>query len=82
MKEKIFLDIKIGDKILVFDEYSHDCDMHILQVESIEQDKEFATENNPNGLHFYGKDLDEEDWGDDYITHCHEGNFLGFYKGA
>ena len=76
-----FLDIKIGDKVIVFDEYSHDYYQHILQVDSLEYDnKEWATESNPLGMHCYGTDLEEEEWGDDYITQVHEGNFVGFVK--
>ena len=35
---KGFLDIKVGDKVIVFDEYSHDYEEHILEVNSIEYD--------------------------------------------
>lgn len=78
--ERNFLDIKVGDKVIVCDEYSHDYCQHILQVDSIEYDKEWVTENNPQGMHCYGTDLEEEEWGDDYITQVHEGNFIGFVK--
>lgn len=78
--EKGFLDIKVGDKVIVFDEYSHDYAEHILEVGSIEYDSEWATETNPKGMHCYGTDLEEEEWGDDYITQVHEGNFVGFLK--
>ena len=74
---KGFLDIKVGDKVIVFDEYSHDYSEHILEVNSIEYDSEWATETNPKGMHCYGTDLEEEEWGDDYITQVHEGNFCG-----
>ena len=75
---KGFLDIKVGDTVIVFDEYSHDYAEHILEVTSIEYDNEWATETNPKGMHCYGKDLEEEEWGDDYITQVHEGNFCRF----
>lgn len=77
---KGFLDIKVGDKVIVFDEYSHDYAEHILEVNSIEYDSEWATETNPKGMHCYGTDLEEEEWGDDYVTQVHEGNFCGFAK--
>jgi hypothetical protein len=74
MKE-IFLDIQVGDKVIVYDEYSHDYCEHILRVDVIEWDKEYITETNPQGMHCYGTDLEEEEWGDDYITQVTEGNF-------
>lgn len=77
---KGFLDIKVGDKVIVFDEYSHDYAEHILEVNSIEYNSEWATETNPKGMHCYGTDLEEEEWGDDYVTQVHEGNFCGFAK--
>jgi hypothetical protein len=73
--EKNFLDIKVGDKVIVCDEYSHDYVEHILKVDSIEYDKDFITETNPKGMHCFGTDLQEDEWGDDYITQVHEGNF-------
>lgn len=73
--KKSFFDIQIGDKVIVFDEYSHDYEEHILQVESIEYDAEWITETNPKGMHCFGTDLEKEEWGDDYITQIHEGNF-------
>ena len=77
MKE-IFLDIQVGDKVIVYDEYSHDYCEHILRVDVIEWDKEYITETNPQGMHCYGTDLEEEEWGDDYITQVTEGNFCRF----
>lgn len=76
--EKTFLDIKVGDKVIVYDEYSHDYLEHIIKVDSIEYDKDWITETNPKGVHCFGTDLQEEDWGDDYITHIDEGNFCRF----
>lgn len=78
--KKGFLDIKVGDNVIVFDEYSHDYTEHILEVTGIEYDSEFATETNSKGMHCYGTDLEEEKWGDDYITQVHEGNFCRFAK--
>ena len=72
---KTFLDIKIDDKVIVWDEYSHDYSEHILKVDSIEYDKDLMTETNPKGMHCFGTDLQEDEWGDDYITQIHEGNF-------
>lgn len=73
--EKKFLDIKIGDEVVVYDEYSHDYVEHILKVDSIEYHEDFITETNPKGMHCFGTDLQEDEWGDDYITQVHEGNF-------
>ena len=73
--KKTFLDIKIGDKVIVFDEYAHDYVEHILIVESIEYHENWITETNPKGMHCFGTDLQEDEYGDDYITQIHEGNF-------
>ena len=75
-----FLDIHIGDKVIAFDEYSHDYTEHILQIDSIENDEAYITDTNPNGAIFYGTDLEAEEWGDDYITFVHEGNFVKIVK--
>jgi hypothetical protein len=73
--EKNFLDIKVGDKVIVWDEYSHDYVEHILKVDSIEYHEDWITETNPKGMHCFGTDLQEDEYGDDYITQVHEGNF-------
>lgn len=79
--EKKFLDIKIGDKVIVYDEYSHDYVEHILKVDSIEYDKDWITETNPKGMHCFGTDLQEDEYDDyDYITQIHEGNFCRIVK--
>lgn len=72
---KDFLDIKIGDKVVVYDEYKHDYDEHCIQIESIEYDECNITNTNPQGMICYGKDLD---WWDDYITNVTESNFIRF----
>jgi hypothetical protein len=74
MKKK-FLNIEVGNKVIVGDEYSHDYVEHILKVTEIEYDKDYITETNPKGMHCFGTDLQEDEYGDDYITHVHEGNF-------
>lgn len=79
--KKDFLDIKVGDTVVVYDEYSHDYNEHILRVDSIEYDDEWITDTNPKGMHCYGTDLEEEEWGDDYITQVTEGNFCRFMEG-
>ena len=73
---KKFLDIKIGDVVIVCDEYSRDYSEHIIKVDSIEYDKEYITETNPDGMICYGTDLEEEEWGDDYVTVVTEVNFM------
>lgn len=73
---KTFADIKEGDMVVVYDEYSHDYIEHFLIVDSIEHDKENITPDNPTGKVCYGTDLDEGCWGDDYITVATIGNFV------
>lgn len=75
--EKKFLDIQVGDIVIVFDEYAHDYEEHRLKVDSIEYHPDWITETNPLGMHCFGTDLD--DWGDDYITNIHEGNFVRIF---
>lgn len=75
-----FLDIEIGDIVIVYSEYTRGLVKHILKVDSMRYDNIFITKTNPKGLHFFGTDLQKEEWGDDYITQIHEGNFLRFIK--
>lgn len=77
---RTFKDIKVGDVVIVYDEYSHDYNEHIIEVETIEYDKENVTEDNPDGMICYGTDLEEEEWGDDYITVVTIGNFVSIVK--
>lgn len=76
--KKYFSDIQVGDKVIVCDEYSHDYAEHLLEVTSIEYDKDWITKTNPKGMYCYGDDLDREKWGDNYISQVHEGNFIRF----
>ena len=83
---KGFLDIKIGDKVTVIDEYSREYIVHTLKVTSIEEDSEYVTRSNPKGIHCYGDDMDyfnesDED-GFNYLTHIHEGNFIEIISSA
>ena len=73
---KVFLDIQVGDIVIVYDEYLHDYVEHRIEIEDVQYDKEYSTESNPDGMICYGTDLDEEEWGDDYISFVHEGNFI------
>ena len=79
-----FLDIKVGDIVVVYDEYNHDYNEHYIEVESVEYDDCNATETNPKGMTCYGKDLNwwndrlQDYDGDDYITNVTETNFIRF----
>lgn len=73
---RTFKDIEVGDIVIAYDEYSHDYNEHIIKIDSIEYDKENVTENNPAGMICYGTDLEEEEWGDDFITVVTAGNFV------
>lgn len=75
-----FLDIQVGDKVIAFDEYSHDYTEHILQIDGYDGDTAYITDTNPEGVVFYGTDLEADEWGDDYISFVHEGNFVGIIK--
>lgn len=82
---KGFLDIEVGDIVIVCDEYSHDYEEHYFKVESIEYEHGCINgELNPRGMRCYGIDLDhwnEEIGGydtNDYIGVVTEGNFVGF----
>ena len=81
---KGFIDIKVGDVVIVYDEYSRDYEEHYFKVESVEYDKINATETNPEGMVCYGTDLDcyNEELGvydtDDYVSVVTEGNFVRF----
>ena len=73
--QKNFLDIEIGDSVICYDDLSHDYYEHELKIEGIEYDEDSVTDTNPKGIRFYGADLDEEEWGDDYLTWVTENNF-------
>lgn len=82
---KGFLDIKVGDTVVVCDENGHDYEEHYFRVDSIEYEKEYVNgKENPNGMRCYGVDLDcwDEETNDyntdDYIGVVTEGNFVGF----
>ena len=75
---RVFKDIKVGDIVVACDEYSHDYNEHLIKIDSIEYDKEYVTETNPSGMTCHGTDIEEDEWGDDYITFVHEGNFVSF----
>ena len=77
---KKFRDIKIGDVIIVDDEYSRSYGEHIVRVDSIEYDKENIAENNPDGMTCYVTDLEENEWGDDYVAVVTERNFVRFVE--
>ncbi len=83
--KKGFLDIKIGDVVVAFDEYGHDYAEHRIEVTSIEHYDEYINgKANPCGRRCYGIDLDccgeESDCfdADDYIEVVTEGNFVRF----
>ena len=73
---RTFKDIKVGDIVVVYDEYSHDYNEHIIKVNSIEYEKEYITKDNSKGMICYGTDLEEEELGYDYITVVTESNFV------
>lgn len=71
-----FFDLKVGDVILAYDEYSRDGDVHRVKITSVEYDDANVCEENPKGMTCYGDDLDEEEWGDDYVTVVTHSNFI------
>lgn len=81
-----FLDIKVGDIVVVYDEYNHDYVEHHIKVENIEYDDLNSTETNPQGITCYGKDLDwwdeelQDYIDDEYITRVEESNFIRIEK--
>lgn len=79
-KKKNFQDLAIGDIAVVTDEYAHDYTEHSIVIKSVEHDKDCVTSENPNGLVYYGNDVDETEFGDDYITRVGEENYLGCVK--
>lgn len=85
--KKHFLDLEIGDKVLCLDEYSGGASYHILKINSVEDDAEYATETNPMGRRYFGTDqeyLNEngefEDGDYEYLTIVDEGNFVCVVK--
>lgn len=75
-KNNDFLSVQVGDTIVCVDEYDRDCNHHLMLVQYIECDTENATETNPRGVTLYGVDLEEDEWGDDYVTRVTETAFI------
>ena len=80
---KTFKDIKVGDIVIVYNEYSHDYEEHKIKIDSIEYNKEYINKKyNPKGMRFYGIDLslwdrEIQDYiNDDYISVVTEENFV------
>lgn len=71
-----FFEIQVGDIVLVIDKHSRDLEAHFIQIESIEQDKKWITDTNPTGMVCYGTDLQEEEYGDDYVTVVNENTYM------
>lgn len=71
-----FFSLKVGDAIAAFDPYSRDCNIHKVAIESIEYNEENITKENPEGMTCYGRDIEEEEWGDDYLAVVTPENFL------
>lgn len=53
--------VKVGEKVICYDEYLHDYVEHTMLVRSIEKDPEMKTETNPEGVVLYGIDLSDAD---------------------
>ena len=81
MRKPTIQDVKVGDVVICYDEYSHDGEQHEFRVTSIEKDPLNATEGDAEGIRCYGDDLssmiDGEYVDDEYIGYVHIGNFIG-----
>ena len=77
---KDFLEVKVGDIVICYDEYSHDYVEHEVKITSIEEDEENITKTNPKGKVLYGDDLTYAD--DDELMVCvvYESNFVKLNK--
>ena len=65
-----------GDVVIAVDEYAHDYVEHRVRIDSVEYDEENVCEDNPKGMVCHGRDIDEEEWGDDYVTVVTPANFI------
>lgn len=71
-EKRTFADVKVGDKVVCFDEYSHDYVEHTLLITSIETSEE-------EGVIAYGEDLTyPEEESDDYIGRVDASTFVRF----
>lgn len=67
---KTIKDVKVGDIVLCYDEYSRDADIHEFKVTSIENDKE-------EGIILYGEDLTfPEEECEDFVGRVTENAFI------
>lgn len=73
IRKSAFKSVKVGDKVVCFDQYSHDYVEHTLLIESTEYSEE-------EGLVAYGKDLSypEEEGCDNYIERVDDSTFVRF----
>lgn len=72
----MFTDIKVGDNVVAYDEYSHDYIEHTIKITSIEYNDEYATETNPKGMVCYGDDLSDDNI-ETMMCTVYESNYLG-----
>lgn len=79
-KDNNFLSVEVGDTIVCIDEYDKDCNHHLLLVQSIDYDRDNATKTNPRGMTLYGIDLEEDEWGDDYVVQATETTFISIAR--
>lgn len=74
----VFLKVKVGDIVICYDDAMHDYVEHRMLVNSIENDREYATDTNLVGRVLYGEDLDDED-DETMICTVFENNFVRVY---
>lgn len=75
-------DIKVGDIVVCDNTPDHDYETYILIIDSVEYDKEFITEENPQGILAFGRGYTEDEHemieNAGYTFRCSEENFVGF----
>jgi hypothetical protein len=74
--EKHFLDVTVGDIVVIYDENLHDYIEHRVKIASIEENKENATKTNPKGRVLYGEDLTFGDDDELMLGTVYESNFI------
>lgn len=72
LDENVIANVRVGDRVVCFDEYLHDYVEHLIEVDSIEIDDE-------NGIVLYGEDLSDDNI-ESMIGRVDAGNFVRIYK--
>ena len=62
-----FFELKKGDEVLFWDDSSEDIEIHRVQIVNPAYEQKHICEENPEGLVYYGIDLNEKENGENHV---------------